>query len=161
MFLNICCLGPKLNKQTIRLMTDYDLKQKSNIPSCFITLKLSDRHWQLTESQKNPLQSSWFQKIFLIAIVFVRNCFSKIMMGVRDFMSDTVKRLWLLLYQHLKHTGRTGNHFEITWVIRQKGESQNVWISWGKKCLFFGKFCVLFFLETPVLSFVLLPYYWR
>ena len=32
-------------------------------------------------------------------------------------------------------------------------------ISGGKKCLFFGKFVVLYFLETPVLRFALLPYY--
>ena len=68
--------------------------------------------------------------------------------------------------------------------MRQKGESQNgcfkkthhakffekltvlpsdthtyVCISGGKKCLFFGKFGVLCFLETPVLRFALLPYY--
>ena len=30
----------------------------------------------------------------------------------------------------------------------------------GKKCLFFGKFGVLCFLEMPVLRFTLLPYYW-
>ena len=30
----------------------------------------------------------------------------------------------------------------------------------GKKCSFFGKFEVLCFLETPVLRFTLLPYYW-
>ena len=30
-----------------------------------------------------------------------------------------------------------------------------------KKCSFFGKFGVLCFLETPVLRFALLPYYWR
>ena len=29
------------------------------------------------------------------------------------------------------------------------------------KCSFFGKFCVLCFLETPVLRFALLPYYRR
>ena len=67
-------------------------------------------------------------------------------------------------------------------VIRQKGESENgcfkktkhakfpekqtfltswyvVCVSGGKKCLFFWKFGVLCFLETPVLRFVLLPYY--
>ena len=33
-------------------------------------------------------------------------------------------------------------------------------ISGGKKCSFFGKFGVLCFLETPVLRFALLPYYW-
>ena len=74
----------------------------------------------------------------------------------------------------------------ISSVIRQKGESQNgcfkktkcakfsekrafltlcshtyVCKTGGKKCLFFGKFGVLSFLETPVLRFVLLPYYWR
>ena len=32
--------------------------------------------------------------------------------------------------------------------------------SGGKKCLF-GKFGVLCFLETPILRFTLLPYYWR
>ena len=31
----------------------------------------------------------------------------------------------------------------------------------GKKCLFFGNFGVLCFLETPVLRFALLPYYRR
>ena len=31
----------------------------------------------------------------------------------------------------------------------------------GKKCLFFVKFGVLYFLETPVLRFALLPYYRR
>ena len=34
-------------------------------------------------------------------------------------------------------------------------------VSGGNKCLFFGKFCVLSFLETPVLIFALLPYYRR
>ena len=68
-------------------------------------------------------------------------------------------------------------------VIRQKGESQNgcfkkakhakfqkhkhfllpdthtrVCVSRGKECLFFGNVGVLCFLETPVLSFALLPY---
>ena len=66
-------------------------------------------------------------------------------------------------------------------VIRQKGESQNgsfkkantsklsknkhfltfltcVCVSEGKKCLLFGNFGVLWFLETPVLRFALLPY---
>ena len=33
--------------------------------------------------------------------------------------------------------------------------------SGGKKCLFFGKFGVFCFLETPVLRFALLPYYRR
>ena len=31
----------------------------------------------------------------------------------------------------------------------------------GKKCLFFGKFDVFCFLETPVLKLALLPYYQR
>ena len=31
----------------------------------------------------------------------------------------------------------------------------------GKKCSFFGKFCVLCLLETPILRFLLLPYYER
>ena len=34
-------------------------------------------------------------------------------------------------------------------------------VSGGKKCLFFGNFGVLCFLETPVLRFTLLPYYRR
>ena len=34
-----------------------------------------------------------------------------------------------------------------------------VCVSGGKKCLFFGKFDVLCFLETPVLRLALLPYY--
>ena len=36
-----------------------------------------------------------------------------------------------------------------------------VYVLGGKKCSFFGKFDVLSFLETPVLRFALLPYYWR
>ena len=71
--------------------------------------------------------------------------------------------------------------FEISSVIRQKGESQNgcfkkakhvkisekhtfltyVCVSGGKKCMFFRNFDVLCFLETPVLRFALLPYYRR
>ena len=39
--------------------------------------------------------------------------------------------------------------------LRQKG------VSGGKKCLFFGNFGVLCFLEIPVLRFALLPYYRR
>ena len=34
-------------------------------------------------------------------------------------------------------------------------------VSGGRKCSFFGKFGVLCFLETPVVMFALLPYYWR
>ena len=34
-------------------------------------------------------------------------------------------------------------------------------VSGGKKCLSFGKFELLCFLETPVLRFALLPYYRR
>ena len=36
-----------------------------------------------------------------------------------------------------------------------------VYVSGGKKYLFFGNFGVLCFLETPVLRFALLPYYRR
>ena len=36
-----------------------------------------------------------------------------------------------------------------------------VCVSGGKKCLFYGKVGALCFLETPVLKFVLLPYYRR
>ena len=75
-------------------------------------------------------------------------------------------------------------HFEIlsnSSVIKQKGESlkrgvsrkqsmpkfpknkhflpPDTHVSVGKKCLFFGNFCMLCFLETPVLRFALLPYY--
>ena len=60
-------------------------------------------------------------------------------------------------------------------VIRQRGESQDGCFKktkhakfsekrtflGGKKCLFFGKFGVLRFPETPVLRFALLPYYRR
>ena len=34
-----------------------------------------------------------------------------------------------------------------------------VCVAGDKKCSFFGKFGVLYFLETPVLRFALLPYY--
>ena len=55
------------------------------------------------------------------------------------------------------------NHRIKTSVIWQKGDSQTacVCVSGGKKCLFFGNFGVLCFLETPVLRFALLPYYRR
>ena len=36
-----------------------------------------------------------------------------------------------------------------------------VCVSGGKKCLFYGNVGALCFLETPVLKFVLLPYYRR
>ena len=36
---------------------------------------------------------------------------------------------------------------------------KNVGVSGSKKCLFYGKFNVLCFLETPVLKLALLPYY--
>ena len=36
-----------------------------------------------------------------------------------------------------------------------------VCVSGGKKCSIFGKFDVLYFLETPVLRFALLPYHRR
>ena len=36
-----------------------------------------------------------------------------------------------------------------------------VCVSTGKKCLFYGKFGELCFLETPILRFTLLPYYRR
>ena len=38
---------------------------------------------------------------------------------------------------------------------------KNVGVSGSKKCLFYGKFNVLCFLETPVLKLALLPYYRR
>ena len=37
----------------------------------------------------------------------------------------------------------------------------HTFVSGGKKCLFFGNFGVVCFLETPVLRFALLPYYRR
>ena len=36
-----------------------------------------------------------------------------------------------------------------------------LWVSEGKKCLFFRKCCVPCLLEAPILRFALLPYYWR
>ena len=75
---------------------------------------------------------------------------------------------------------------DLSSIIRQKGKSQNgcfrkqsapnfpkskhfvpsdthtyVCVSVGKKYSFFGKFSVLYFLETTVLRFALLPYYRR
>ena len=51
-------------------------------------------------------------------------------------------------------------------VIRQKGESQNGCFkktkhARSKKCSFFRQFAVPCFLETSVLRFALLSYYWR
>ena len=37
----------------------------------------------------------------------------------------------------------------------------HTYVSGGKKCLFFGNFGMLCFLQTPVLRFALLPYYRR
>ena len=79
-----------------------------------------------------------------------------------------------------------GGEMSSSSVIRQKGESQNgvsrkqstpnfpknkhflnpdthtyVSVLGSKKCSFFGKFCVLCFLETPILRFALLPHYRR
>ena len=44
---------------------------------------------------------------------------------------------------------------------RQNFRKTNKITSGGKKCLFFGNFGMLCFLETPVLRFALLPYYRR
>ena len=46
-------------------------------------------------------------------------------------------------------------------MFAKKGgmEGMFVCVSGGKKCSFFGKFDMLFFLETPVLKFALLPHY--
>ena len=43
-------------------------------------------------------------------------------------------------------------------VIALRKRNGNVCVSGGKKCLFFGKFGVLCFLETPVLRFANLPH---
>ena len=48
-----------------------------------------------------------------------------------------------------------------TFSVRPNCSCVIVCVSWGKKCLFFGKFDVLCFLETSVLRFVFLPYYQR
>ena len=48
------------------------------------------------------------------------------------------------------------NFIDKSSVIRDK---TYVCVSVGKKCSFLGTFDVLFFLETPVLRFALLPYY--
>ena len=77
LFLNMCCLAPKtVNKQTIFIflwistevlvvskVTKFPVIWKSQ--SYLIDIRL------LTESQKNPFWWSWFQKIFLIAIIFI------------------------------------------------------------------------------------------
>ena len=46
-------------------------------------------------------------------------------------------------------------------IFRKTNISYPLYISGDKTCLFFGKFDVLCFLETPVLRFALLPYYRR
>ena len=46
-------------------------------------------------------------------------------------------------------------------VISCDNSSVKVCVSGGQKLLFFGKFGMLCFLETPVLRFSLLPYYQR
>ena len=52
-----------------------------------------------------------------------------------------------------------------SWLIRQKikcfKKTNYVCVSGGKKCSFLGRFDVFCFLETPVLRFTLLPYYWQ
>ena len=45
--------------------------------------------------------------------------------------------------------------------ISEKQTFLTLCVSAGKKCLFFGNFGVLCFLETPVLRFALFPYYRR
>ena len=63
--------------------------------------------------------------------------------------------VWCIILGNLKiMVAKFGNTLKSS-VIRQKGESHT---SEGKKCLFFGTFGVLCFLETPVLRFALLPY---
>ena len=108
------------------------------------------------------------------------NC-NKLCLKCQSCIWGTVKDLWW------HFNGKLITQFRNTSssVIRQKGESQNgcfkktkpikfsekrtflapdthtVCVSRGKKCSFFGKFDVLYFLETPVLRFALLPYYRR
>ena len=50
------------------------------------------------------------------------------------------------------------DHFVRIWSYLLK---KYVCVWGGKKCPFFGKLVVLYFFETPVLRFALLPYYWR
>ena len=49
--------------------------------------------------------------------------------------------------------------FRKIWRVSFSLNTYYVCVQVGEKCSFFGKFGVLCFLETPVLRFVLLPYY--
>ena len=47
------------------------------------------------------------------------------------------------------------NFAKLSYIVGNKAKgrmSKQVCVLWGKKCLFFGKFDVLCFLETPVLD---------
>ena len=93
------------------------------------------------------------------------NC-NKLCLKCQSCIWGTVKDLWW------HFNGKLITQFRNTSssVIRQKKnekrtflapDTHTVCVSRGKKCSFFGKFDVLYFLETPVLRFALLPYYRR
>ena len=75
----------------------------------------------------------------------------------------TYRHVWKLQIDHVKLAGCS----QICRVM-PKGQilskfvvNVHVCVSGDKKCSFFGKFDVLFFLETPVLRLALSPYYRR
>ena len=106
------------------------------------------------------------------------NSFTKTKKNQRSCLENIIRRRQLFAYCHVPNCKWVKSS-----VIMQKGESQNecfkkakhakisekktfltsdthtyVCVSGGKKCLFFGNFDMLCFLETPVLRFALLPY---
>ena len=59
------------------------------------------------------------------------------------------KELWLKIDENSSAEGL---------ISKQMSNHMHMCVSGGKKCLLFGTFGVLYFLVTPVLRFVLLPY---
>ena len=89
------------------------------------------------------------------------------MFGLSHFEMESLGTA-LNLYQNIgnKAKGRISKRVFQENKARQIFRKTNIYFSLirtrgGKKCSFFGKFGVLYFLETPVLRFALLPYYRR
>ena len=84
--------------------------------------------------------------------------------------------IWKKLALHMQwFDGNKGKERISKWVFQENKVCQIFWktkifyslirthtcLSGGKKCSFYRKFGMLCFLETPVLRFTLLPYYWQ
>ena len=81
-----------------------------------------------------------------------------------EIVGNTAKgRISKRCFKKTKHVKFSEKRTFLTlWYAHVRPDTHTyVCVSGGKKCSFFGKFDMLCFLETPILIFVLLPYYRR